>query len=234
MQAINVETINSEFKQADRYVLISNESKLQWLKSLEMYGIKTSDLMQQKNNSQALVVNSSDFSFAGVDASASSTKGILMVIPAALVHEAEGLLSLRFLMNNAVTMNLKYCHPVSMWVSPRKFVLEMNARLLQEIGDYDSKKITKDGMLQIPVILIAGEMTTVTYIQMYLEQYVSLLQHEKDIKEKWNPKTMSKINREKAEKIYKQMVSSGTYPPYGMIIGGMYLRLWTQYDRNAY
>lgn len=184
-----------------------------WDKALEKQGVDMRNMKNSFNPANAEIANTKDFCFLGIDTKRNSIKTILMIAPAEMLVESDKLLKGKKVFRNSYLENKKFVDTLFGMVSEDGFTLEMNAKLIQEIHDFESEKIAQDGHLNIPFIMISGCFIHVFTLRLDKSHFEEIEKLQADIKNGIEPP-----------------ISDSGDCVLGHIHQGEYLRPWTYYD----
>lgn len=184
-----------------------------WDKALDKYGIDMRIMKNSFNPADAEIANTEDFGFLCIDTKQNSVKAILMTGPAEMVVELDNLFNGKKVFRNAYLENKKFVDTLFGMVSEDGFTLEMNAKLIREIYDFEKEKVAQDGYLNIPFIMISGCFIHVFTLHLDKSHFEEIEKLQTDIKNGIKP----------------SMSDSGECV-LGHIHQGEYLRPWTYYD----
>lgn len=184
-----------------------------WDKVLEKQGIDMRNMKNSLNLANVDIANTEDFAFLGIDTKSNSVKTILMIAPAEMVVESDKLFKGKKVFRNSYLENKKFFDTLFGMVSEDGFTFEMNAKLIQEIHDFESEKIAQDGHLNIPFIMIAGCFIHAFNLRLDKSHFEEIEKLQADIKNGIEPS-----------------ISDSDRCVLGNIHQGEYLRPWTYYD----
>lgn len=184
-----------------------------WDKALEKQGIDMRNMKDSFHPANAEIANTEDFGFLCIDTKLNSVKAILMTGPAEMVVESDNLFKGKKVFRNTYLENKKFVDTLFAMVSEDGFTLEMNAKLIQEIHDFEREKIAQDDYLNIPFIMIAGCFIRAFTLRLDKSHFEEIEKLQVDIK----------------NGIESSMSDSGDCV-LGHIHQGEYLRPWTYYD----